>query len=154
MREHMGLYRGKRKKDEKWVNGAFLGFCLHKPSSIDGQTFIMEIRNDMGRPMFTEVDPENVGECTGLRDLNKKLIFEGDIVKFTEQPFGHVRVGVVCFVDGCFCIKYTFYSRDQLHRIGGEEQWHDMGASGKVTYQYEVIGNAVDNPELLKGVRE
>ena len=150
MREHMGLFRSKRVDNGEWVEGSLIRFRLEKTASINGRAFVMNNINCMLQPIVVEVAPVTVGECTALRDLNKKLIFEGDIVKFTEQPFGHVRVGVVCFVDGCFCIKYTSYGRDRLHRIGEEEQWHDMGASGKVTYQYEVIGNAVDNPEFLQ----
>jgi len=33
--------------------------------------------------VLDEVDPSSIGQCTGLRDKNGTLIFEGDIVRGT-----------------------------------------------------------------------
>ena len=97
------------------------------------------------------VNPETVGQFTGMPDKNGKGIFEGDIVKFTSNPFEHSYVGEVVFHNGAFCIKYKVWkTRIDYHRIGKTDTWQDMGASGEVTYSYEIIGNIHDNPELLE----
>ena len=93
---------------------------------------------------------DTLGQYTGLTDKNGKKIFEGDVIKFTDSPFGYSYIGVVCFNEGSFCIKYEYWKKKKFHRIGQTDKWQDMGASGIVTYQYEILGNIHDNPELLE----
>lgn len=95
------------------------------------------------------VHTDTLGQFTGLTDKNGKRIFEGDIVKFTDIPFGYSYTGSVCFYKGSFCIQYTYWGKDCFHRIGKTEEWRDMGASGTITFEYEIIGNIHDNPELI-----
>ena len=112
---------------------------------------------------YGAVFPDTVGQYTGLTDKNGKKIFEGDIVKAVSHDYtGDMFIGPVLFKDGCYCIKYVTLPELRklcphekpsysFYRIGEIGRWQDMGASGNVTYTYEVIGNIHDNPELLKG---
>lgn len=68
MREHMGLFRGKR-WDGAWV----YGYLYAKP--ILEKYFIISDENQW------LVDPDTLGECASMCDKNGKLIFEGDILK-------------------------------------------------------------------------
>lgn len=104
-----------------------------------------------------EVWPETVGQYSGWKDKKGQKIFEGDIVEI--EPHGYIPTinrGVVIFKDGCFGVEYLsdiarkFGWEKTFHRIGTISEWRDMGASGTITYTYEVLGNIYDNPKLLE----
>ena len=137
------LFRGKRKVCDELVYGfPFI--------SRNGEYKIKWYDGYYGSSKTSEIYPESIGQFTGLTDKNGEKIFEGDVVKFTDSPFGYSYTGVVCFNEGSFCIKYEYWEKEKFHRIGQTDKWRDMGASGIVTYQYEILGNIHDNPELLE----
>lgn len=139
MREHMGLYRGKRLDNGAWVYGSLLVFPNTKRTKI-----LRWNQSDLEFDEY-EVVPASIGECTAMRDKNGKLIFEGDIVEseFTKMPY------LVCFgeytytndygEEECACGWYNKDSDDIVTGFGCPETWAT------------VIGNVVDNPELLEG---
>lgn len=73
-------------------------------------------------------------QCTGLKDKNGKLIFEGDI--FTVLHCGEKKV--VVFWD------------DEQARFKVKNAAHNLFETIRSDY-LEVIGNIYENPELLKG---
>lgn len=83
---------------------------------------------------ITEVIPETVCQCTGLKDKNGKLIFENDIVRCGDMT---VVVWNEHFASWCLTKKGWMY-----HHFFGEVQNPE---------DCEVIGNKIDNPELLEG---
>lgn len=139
------FFRGKRIDNGEWVYGSLsleyfkeCGCVMISPTS----------------DTIFKVVPESVGEYSGLRDKNGKRIFEGDIVEF--ESHGYIPLterGTVAFRKGCFGIDYKnkYGWGETFHRIGKTEKWQDMGASGTVTFTYEVIGDISNNPELLEG---
>jgi uncharacterized phage protein (TIGR01671 family) len=88
---------------------------------------------------FVEVDPETVGQFTGVFDNNGNKIFEGDIVDFYEVlcqkrdmiPFK----GVVKRGNGYYYVEYI-NERNQKGRWNLSSCWH-----------LEVVGNIHDNKE-------
>ena len=144
------LFRGKRKDNGEWVVGYLLIGANGNPYIIPLEIARYVHSGDTCVGTFYLVDPSTVGQLTGLTDKNGKKIFEGDVVKFTDSPFGYSYTGAVCFNEGSFCIKYEYWKKEKFHRIGQTDKWQDMGASGVVTYQYEILGNIHDNPELLE----
>lgn len=94
---------------------------------------------------FDDIDPATIGQCTGLRDKNGKLIFEGDIVKTKEfgkcngkgANFNDYDIFSVTFCVNAFCVEN-----------GTENNRRRFGISA-CFYKCEIIGNIHDNPELL-----
>lgn len=125
------LYRGKRVDNGKWVEGYFY--------KIWDKTFILwGMTGDS--PNMEEVIPETVGQYTGLTDKNKKKIFEGNIVEFTDK-FTHEK-GRAKIVFEAFKWKYSgcYYG-------GNPIVWLCINDS---SVEFEVIGNIHDNSELLE----
>ena len=136
------LFRGKTNyegKDTEWVYGGLL------PES--ASTFPIIVRdydNDeewIGILDWATVDPETVGQYTGLTDKNGKKIFEGDIIKHHRRLWGEdiSDIGVVFWNAGTCQYRRTSSQNGETPQV-----WQST------TEQYEVIGNIHDNPELLK----
>lgn len=125
------LFRGKRKDNGEWIKGDL----VHSQTTTRG--IITEIYT---LDMAYEVIPETVGQLTGLKDKNGKLIFEGDILK---DSLGVISVVEWC-ADGRF-LGFAIKNDTSCHWHGGRQ----------ITYiarepSVEVIGNIHDNPELLE----
>ena len=154
------LFRGKRKSNGEWIEGFY--FEKRNPCSEDGKP-VRYCISDVP-PFGADILPETLGQFTGLYDKNGTKIFEGDIVEFTSPDYmGISERGEVIFKDGCYGVSYVSeFSRklksrhryEYFHRIGQIDKWQDMGASGTITYTYEVLGDVWDSPELLEGERE
>ena len=124
------LFHGKRADNREWVYGYLIGNNV-----IVGE--VVDFDEDYFNTEFWyKVDPETVGQFTGLTDKNGTKIFEGDIVRFYDDSEDELTNGVVIFnADLCsFCVS-----------MKGHEDVMLMAH-----WQYEVIGNIYDNLELLK----
>lgn len=140
------LFRGKRLDTDEWTRG-----CLVRPEGLINlkKTYILEdcisVQYDGSRHAFggfVEVDPETVGQFTGVLARGRLGIFEGDVIIHYNRPgdsAAHV-VGVV-FWDEESC---SFKKRNICNG-----QAYDLSPS----CDYEIIGNIYDDPELLRGER-
>ena len=121
------LSRGKRIDNGEWVEGYLYGIW-------ERRYILWGMTNDI--PNMVEVDPETVCQCTAMPDKNNKLIFENDIaikhndddkepylIRWSENYAAWELAQCGCAMYGCFDVDF-----------------------GEV----EVIGNAIDNPELLE----
>ena len=137
------LFRGKTDKGE-WVVG-----LPTRKHPFDKKINRIQLLDDYYENDITEffyvknVIPETVGQYTGLTDKNGKKIFEGDIVVCKQAINGnwidyHIEIGFVEMEHGAF----------GLHRKQG---YYRPFKDWLEDYEYEVIGNIHDNPELLKG---
>ena len=121
------LFRGKCKTDNEWLYG--FPYVTRKNA-----VKINWYCSEFGSMRTDEVDPETVGQYTGLTDKNCKKIFEGDLIRSTET-------GETAIVQ--------WFSEHSAFMI-----W--CKTSNQVGFLYEceksiieVIGNIHDNPELV-----
>ena len=121
------LFRGKRLDNGEWVYGYLV--------VIDGVAHITE--NVFTFNFFMKVDPETVGQYTGLKDKNGVKIFEGDTLG------GIVGGGVVVWIN-----------RETRYGISLLEEVHDVYLEELEQADLEVIGNIHDNPEPLEVLGE
>ncbi|OMF54699.1 hypothetical protein BK138_16210 [Paenibacillus rhizosphaerae] len=132
-------FRGKQIDNSKWVHGDL--------RQVEGRCFIMDY--DIGDDGITdhqrvfnihyEVDPETVGQYTGLKDINQKDIYEGDIVQIQGHPFeGPMQI------NGNYEVGYN----DRMELCCGSLLLH------RERHYATVIGNKFENPSLLEVTNE
>lgn len=145
--ENRYLYRAKRIDNGEWVKGnliwsndAEVGYEAIIIPTNDSNIYTKGgSRGDLGFENWHRVNETTICQCTGLEDMNGKLIFENDILS------GHIDV--------------EFPEDETRNRV----VWHENGwctnEPGCDDYEalddfdsenFEVIGNMIDNPELLE----
>ena len=119
------VFRGKSKSTGEWVEGSLIGNDV-----IVGK--IVEFEEDYFCTEFWyKVDPETVGQFTGMTDKKGKKLFEGDIYSMGEKNILYVVI----------FDKSQFIGKQVGNRsLAGLEYWKS---------DIEIIGNIHDNPELL-----
>ena len=130
------LFRGKRVSNGNWIEGYFVLLAIN-----EGLKHAIYTGADEGRFILFEVIPDTVGQFTGLCDKNGNKIFEGDIVRFYDKDWTANGIATVDFEKGRWKINGHYTTK--LSSI----VWLDLYRTG---FEYEVIDNIYDNPELLE----
>lgn len=133
------IFRGKRFKDGEWVEGVYV--C--DPQEKNEHQIYVTHTHPCGCCLIPySVIPETVGQYTGLKDKNGKMIFEGDIVTAEGtaigSPFFDDMVGKIVYEECAFFIEPK-NPEESIYLFTDE------------CADIEVIGNIHDNGELLKG---
>lgn len=131
------ICRGKRKDNGEWIEGYL--YITHNNEYEIGK-YDEEINIER---MTYIVIPETVIQCTGMKDKNGRLIFEGDLLRFTNSD-NEQSIYKVFYDD-----VYAGY-RIQEMGLGGLDEMSNWEDSREY---FEVIGNIHDNPELLEAER-
>lgn len=138
------LFRGKRADTGEWVEGDLLKH--------DNRIGIHNQLGD-GTMNVVDVDPETVGQYTGLKDSTGKRIFEGDILEFEDlgeegyeykEGFDFINTASVVFNNGRFELENFWSDNSGVMEEMGNDHDEFMGVfSGS-----KIIDNIHDNPEL------
>ena len=125
------LFRGKRADNGEWIYGYLIGNNV-----IVGE--VVDFDDDYFNTQFWyKVDPETVGQFTGMEDSLTFQIFEGDIVRHTRSS--------------------VWGTESSVHEVSFDTELMQFGLENsnelfnfQFSNEFEVIGNIYDNPELLK----
>ena len=142
------LYRGKRKDNGAWVTGYYV--FTRKSLGVFEQiisefNFDRHLIIDLRGKLYEDI-PETVGQCTGLKDKNGKLIFKGDILESrASENKENWEKWVVTFSDGSFC-----FEREIPRKRKYKYEQNLLGIDNIELYGLTVIGNIHDDKELLE----
>ena len=133
--ENRYLFRAKRIDNGEWVEGYYVkGLDMHDKEVHmifePGTIFYSSGETDG----WVEVEASTICRCTGREDKNGKLIFENDID--VEFPEDETRKRVVWHENGWCANEPGCDDYEELDDFDSEN--------------FEVIGNMIDNPELLE----
>lgn len=118
-------FRGKRLDNGEWFYGSLV--------QEGGDSYIISFDRTGVQFYRYQIDPETVGQFTGLTDKRAKDIYEGDIVRdILYAPDGRPN--------GSRGIREVEYIIDHRRKNG-----FNIG-KGET---YTVVGNVHDNPEIL-----
>ena len=138
-------FRGKRTDNGEWVYGNLVRGCDEK------YAYIVEFGNRELCRNYVNVNPDTVGQYTGLTDKNGKKIFEEDMINPFDDKIDKM---VVEFRLGQFLLC-LYGERGYMAEYGWEESGNYGCFEAEPLSSYgddiEVIGNIHDSPELLRG---
>lgn len=117
------LFRAKTADENQWIYGDIFhsGACPE----------VVRIHDYKNRVNYA-VNPETLGQYTGLTDRNGVKIFEGDLV----APDSNAEPMIVKIEDGIF-----------MAELANRKEWLFIYE----VVVWEIVGNIYDNPELLGG---
>ncbi len=120
------LFRAKRLDNNEWIIGHIL-------EGAHGQFSILEMNANWPNNLYCNVAAETIGRCTGQKDVNGVLIFEGDIIR---------NIGTGKY----YIIAWRNTGFEYLDASGEHWRWDTKS-------MIEVIGSIHDNPELMEDVK-
>ena len=144
------LFKAKRLDNGEWIIGNLIqnpflkGVRSWISSEQEDKTRLRSISRTQALWNSIEVDSTTICQCTGLKDKNGKLIWENDIVN------GSIKRGAAFY--RCLVLWNECKARFDVRALGCNFQMtldecaDDISMSG---FDYEVVGNKFDNPELL-----
>lgn len=140
------LYKAKRTANNEWVQGYIFK---------TGERYKI-LPTDFISPALS-VQEDTICQCTGMTDNNYKLIFVNDIVEFQHRKndknpdryllWWNKEMSAMTAIDANKCVydghDYTGLNKYDVIPLMLQNPYGDF-------YDIKVIGNIVDNPELVK----
>lgn len=140
------LFRGKTIKDNQWIEGFFVASYVIFEQSNTPHSYIINYPcsySCFGKDIYNEVSRDSVGQYTGYRDKNHNKIFENDIVY--DHKYDSMALVIFIPQEAGWGLVYKNCDRRLGHRS------RDCSDYDK-DWCLEIIGNAIDNQELLNEI--
>lgn len=153
------LFRGKSKETGEWVYGNLIHRETESPVQETSKTYSVDYISDYAlNSTEREVDSNTIGQYTGMKDKNKKKIFDGDILKHILSD------GTIVY----FVVKWSIINRKLMPVKGFVYDdnavqlnswvfiWKKFALYPSVidnipdNERMEIIGNIYDNQELIE----
>ncbi len=134
-------FRGLEIGSHKWVYGDLTSSFMYNRSKF----CIHPQRQGEALRKGKEVYSYSIGQFTGFKDRNGKMIFNGDILSdYTDTDEGVIKSHQQVYWNenkGAWCLDNT-YRQDKSDG--------DLLSEILNEFEYEISGNIYENPELLK----
>lgn len=152
------LFRGREVKSGNWVNGFYMKHINRTPCVVGDSVknkdvehiILFDAFSDWNMPRgidYVHVDPSTIGQYTGMKDRNGKMIFEGDIISARlDEVFPEDETLVfVEWIDDRWAVRY-------INSPDGDYDDFDFFDTFTID-GFTIVGNIHDNPELLSVVK-
>lgn len=137
------IFRGKRLDNGEWVEGTPVWSVNNRCYMIIGAEEAERI-DFLCQIEYVEVDPETIGQWTGITNVNGQRIFEGDIVRWRKFADKEYQISIMKWFEQCAAFGLTRSIDDGAIWVS---DWFGIVFWGG---DMEVIGNIWDNKGLLK----
>lgn len=142
------MYKAKRTDNNEWVHGYLI--------KLNQVYMIISVNADtLGKSV--PIKKDTICQCTGMEDNNYKLIFVNDIVEFQHRKndknpdryllWRNKEMSAMTAIDANKCVydghDYIGLNKYDVIPLMLQNPYGDF-------YDIKVIGNIVDNPELVK----
>lgn len=123
-------FRGKKLCQDEWIYGSLI---TRGEKGAEGN-FI-----DTGKGECYPLQQDTIGQFTGLRDCKGKEIYEGDIIRSSRGNMHYIEYDED---RACFAAVKSGKGEDKV-MCSLSKYWIEH-------YEKEVIGNVIDNSDVLK----
>lgn len=152
-------FKGRRIDTKEWVYGFYYEHepplqCLVPDNFVSPKSkhYILQTSfADWNMPRqvdFIEVDPDTVCQFTDLLDCGGQEIYKGDILSVTDPNGEPERL---CIVEYDSLVGGYPYEPDGGY---GDFELSTIGWAMMMDFEFEIIGNIYENPELLAEGKE
>ncbi len=142
-------FRGRSLVTGDWVYGGYYNQPDRRKDSI--RHVIVYQSNDLGgqQTIHDPIDIKTLGQYTGVKDIKKKEIYEGDIIKITAIALRDEDV--YDSKTGKYLGKKTVEEKkEEIKLVKWQDDGFNLIRNNWIKWHFEILGNKWDNPELLK----
>lgn len=135
------LFRGNKVANGEWVEG-YYNYISEGEGTYDREQHFIQTEYKGRFGMCWEVNPDTVGQFTGMYDKNGRKIFEGDIVR--------TKFGRLCIVRWFSSPMYSCWDLKAIETTSNLAFPRPVYTDLYKKDNLEIVGNIYDNPELME----